>query len=137
MAQLAFGLAGAGIGFFLGGAVGAQIGFLAGSALGSVLFPVKTEGPRLTDLKLQKSQYGGMIPILYGTTRIGGNVIWQTDLIEHESTSSPGKGGPQVTNFSYTAGFAIRLCEGPVAAIHRVWADGRLIANRASEICTV
>lgn len=123
---LVLGTAGAVIGGMIGGPVGAQIGWLAGSMLGSLIDPPKVQGPRLNDLKLQRSSYGSMIPIVFGTVRIAGNVIDQTDLEEH-SESTGGKGGPEVENFTYSASFAIALCEGPILGVRRIWADGRVI----------
>ncbi len=125
MASLALGAAGAFVGSFFG-PLGASIGWAVGSAIGSALSPQKVQGPRLSDLKLQTSSYGRMIPIAYGTIRVAGNVIWQTDLHEHATTSG-GKGGPEVTTYSYTASFAVALCAGPIVAVTRVWADGRLV----------
>jgi hypothetical protein len=130
MASLVLGAAGSFVGSFFG-PLGASLGWSIGSMLGNLINPQKTEGPRLTDLKLQGSQYGQMIPILYGTIRVAGNVIWQTDLVEHSETSD-GKGGPEVTTYSYTASFAVLLCEGPIVAVTRIWADGRLIHDATS-----
>jgi len=126
MASLVLGTAGSIVGGMIGGPVGASIGYLAGSLVGSLIDPPKVEGPKLSDLKLQHSTYGSMIPVLYGTKRVSGNVIWQTDLIEHKQKSS-GKGGPQITSYTYTASWAVALCEGPIAGIRKLWADGRLI----------
>src|SRR5690348_8132439 len=106
MASLALGI--------VGGLIGGPIGYLAGSLLGSLLFPQKVEGPRLSDLHLQTSSTGGMIPIVYGTMRVAPNVTWATDLHEHEQDSG-GKGGPEVENFTYSASFRLSLCEGPIA----------------------
>src|SRR5688572_5567613 len=130
MASLVLGAAGAFAGSFFG-PLGASIGWSLGSALGSALDPQKIEGPRLTDLKLQGSQYGAMIPIPYGACRVSGQVIFQTDLHEHSETSS-GKGGPKKTDYTYTASFAILLSEGPIAALNRIWADSRLVHDAAS-----
>jgi hypothetical protein len=131
MASLVLGAAGAAVGSFFG-PIGASVGWSLGAALGNALFPGKGQnGPRLTDLKLQNSSYGQMIPILYGTARIAGNVIWQTDLVEHEHHSG-GKGGPEVTTFSYTASFACYLCEGPIGGVLRIWADSRLVYDSTS-----
>jgi hypothetical protein len=118
MAQLVLGIG--------GGMMFGPIGFIAGSALGSLLDPQKVEGPRLKNLHLQGSEYGKMIPIVYGTMRVAGNIIWQTDLTEHTHTSG-GKGGPNVTTYTYTASFAVKICEGPIVGIRRVWAAGTLI----------
>ncbi len=133
MASLVLGVAGAAIGFAIGGPVGAQWGFAAGSLVGGLLFPGSLPdqvGPRLSDLKVQSSSYGGMIPIYYGTMRGAGQVIWATDIQEHRTdTTQGGKGGPSqtTTTFSYSSSFAISICEGQAIAIRRVWADSTLI----------
>ena len=119
MAALVLGVVG---GYFFG-----PLGFLGGELIGNLLFPQKQEGPRLKDLHLQSSEYGQPIPIAYGLIRIAGQVIWQTDLQEHKHTSG-GKGGPEVTTYTYSASFAVGICEGVMAGgIRRIWADGTLI----------
>lgn len=124
MAQLLIAGAGAAIGSFFG-PVGAQIGWVAGSLAGGLLFAPQQQGPRLADTKVQVSSYGAPIQIAYGGVRLTGNVIWSTDLVEHES--SGGKGGPSVTTYSYTVSCAIAICEGPIAGIRRIWADAKLV----------
>src|SRR4051812_43642076 len=93
-APLIGGLGGAFVGSFFGATA---IGFAVGSMLGGALFPSTVEGPKLSDLHLQGSSYGAPIPIVYGTIRTAGNVIWQTQLSPHEHTSGGkgGVGGPQ------------------------------------------
>ena len=132
MAQLALAAVGAGVGSLFGQAA---LGWAVGSLIGSVLFREKlptVEGPRLTDLKVQSSAYGNLIPIVYGTVRIAGNIIWAPPLIEtrHEENVG-GKGGPEQTQVTYTyaAHFAVSLCEGPILGVRKVWADGKLIYN--------
>jgi len=58
-------------------------------------------------------------------------VIWATNLDEVVSTDTQGGGkgfatGPTATTttYSYFANFAVGLCEGPIGAVMRVWADG-------------
>ena len=93
------------------------------------------EGSRLTDLMVQGSSYGGMLPIVYGQARIAGNVIWALPLQEHASkkkTGGGGKGGGggdtvTTTTYSYTATLAVAICEGPITEIVRVWADAEMI----------
>lgn len=131
MASLVLGAVG---GFFFG-----PIGFAIGSMVGSLLFPPETQGPRLTDLKLTNSSYGVPIPLIYGAMRVTPNIIWQTDLHEHEHG---GKGGPSVTTFSYTASFAMQLCANEIQAINRIWWNGTLIWNADGSVgdaipCTV
>lgn len=133
MASLVFGVIGAVIGAYVGGPAGAVQGFAIGSALGGALFPgslPSQTGPRLADLKVQSSTYGVMIPILYASMRASGNVIWSTDLVEHQNnTTQGGKGGPSqtTTTYTYTVSLAVSLCEGPIAGVRRIWADNTLI----------
>lgn len=135
MTSLVLGAAGGIIGGIIGGPVGAQIGFLAGSLIGNLLDPPKVQGPRLGELKLQHSTYGAPIPFCWGKGRLAGNVIDQTDLKEHEEKSG-GKGGPQVTNYTYSASFAVALCAktpnrtSAILGVTRIWANGRLIWDR-------
>lgn len=126
MASLVLGAVGAAVGFYLGGPFGASIGWSLGAMAGAEIERRPVYGPKLSDLKLQTSSYGQMIPITFGTIRVAGNVIWQTDLVEHEQKSG-GKGGPTSINYTYTASFAILLCEGPIGGVRRIWADSRLV----------
>ena len=129
--QLIGTVVGAVIGFVItgGNPLGAQIGAMVGGMVGGYLDPQKQEGPRLTDLKTQRSAYGASIPRFYGTVRAAGNVIWQTDLIEHESKSGGKGGGTEVTEYTYSCSFAILLGAGPILGIRRIWADGRLLSE--------
>lgn len=109
----------------------AMVAWTAGNIAGNLLFPEQVEGPRLQDLKAQSSEYGRPIPIVYGTIALGGNVIWASDLIE-VANEEGGKGGPEVTIYSYFANFAVAICEGEVS-LGRIWAgpDKRLIWDGA------
>lgn len=141
MAQMVLGVAGAIIGGIYGGPAGAQAGFMIGSALGSALFPPDGpvhEGPRLNDLAVQQSSYGAIIPRVYGRYRLSGNVIWATDIIEHkheeEVGGKGGGGGETQISYTYTCSFALSLCEGEIAGITRIWADGKLIYDAQQNI---
>jgi Putative phage tail protein len=120
MASLVIGSA---LGYFFG-----PLGFLAGSAIGALLDPQK--GPQISDLHLQGSTYGQVIPLCYGTMRVAGQVIWTTEL--NPATSKGGKGGPTVT--TYSASFDVLICEGPVLGVQRVWADGTLIYDTTGAV---
>jgi len=120
MASLVLGVAGAAVGSFFG-PIGASIGWSLGAAVGNALFAPKTQRPP-HDLHLQGSSYGAFLKIIYGTVRISGNVIWETDLQEH---SGGGKGKtPEQSTF--TASFDVALTETPVVRLKRFWAAGRL-----------
>jgi|CXWL01.1.fsa_nt_gi hypothetical protein len=138
MAELVFSTIGQAIGSRLPGAfsaIGAALGQAGGALLGRAvdqqLFGVTTrhEGARLTDLHLQGSTEGASIPAVYGRVRIAGQVIWAARFKEHAETHDVGGGkggGPRATSrtYSYTLSFAVGLCEGKIARIGRVWANG-------------
>ncbi len=138
MATLVLQTAGQAIGGLIGGPVGALIGrgvgAIAGSFIDQSLFgpPRRSiEGRRLTDLHILSSSEGAPVPRVWGRMRLGGQMIWATNLEEDVTTRSEGggKGSPApettVTEYTYYANFAVALCEGPVARIGRVWADGK------------
>jgi hypothetical protein len=129
MATLVLQAAGAAIGGLFGpvGAIlGGAVGAMAGYAVDQTLFGQNIEGPRLSDLSVQRSEEGTPIPRVYGRARLAGQVIWATRFQEAKQEEG-GKGGPTVTTYSYYANFAVGICEGPIARIGRVWADGDLI----------
>src|SRR5574344_1999244 len=90
---------------------------------------------RLNDLTIQKSAYNEVIPNVYGTARLAGNIIWATDIMEvkkeYTTTYSTGKGGKKVSQnnieYYYYANIAIGICAGKVDEIKKVWADTDLI----------
>lgn len=131
MATIILQAAGATLGGLLG-ATGAAIGTAAGAIGGYLIDRAlidstrRLEGPRLGSAQVLTAEDGAPMPRLYGTARLGATLIWATRFEEAKETSRQGsKGGPKVTSYSYFANAAFGLCEGPVAAIRRVWADGR------------
>lgn len=99
------------------------------------------EGSRLTSYQVTTSTEGQSIARLWGRGRLGGQVIWQTHFREKVTTNtsfgfgSSGGKHPQpiitsvntTTTYTYYCSFAIGLCEGPVASLGRIWADGVLL----------
>lgn len=121
-------------GSILGGPIGAAIGAAAGLfADQRLLAPKGRQGPRLGDLAVQVSRYGQPIPRLFGTLRVAGSVIWATDLVERSHRQGGGKGRPSVTTYSYSASFAVLLSARRVRAVHRIWADGKLLRGSAGD----
>lgn len=89
---------------------------------------ISTEDPRIGALRIQQSAYGLVIPIVWGRTRIAGNLIWYGDFasIGHtETQSSGGKGGGGATSshtsYTYQTAAAFGLCEGQINDIGTVW----------------
>lgn len=121
------------VGTVAGGPIGGAIGAMLGQQVDRRLFaPKARQGPGLGELSVQTSSYGTPIPKIFGTMRAAGTVIWSTDLVESRSTSG-GKGRPKVTNYSYSASFAVALSARPVASVGRIWADGKLLRGAAGD----
>lgn len=132
MATILFQAAGAALGGVfgpVGAIVGRAVGALAGSVVDRALLGGGStiSGARLATARIPGADEGTAINRLYGTARIGGTLIWATRFEEEVTKErSGGKGsGPRIENFRYFANFAVGLCEGPIARIRRVWADGR------------
>lgn len=127
------------VGNAVGGPIGSIIGTLIGSQIDRVFFTPggnrRREGPRLTDLSIQASTLGAPIPLVFGSARIAGNVLWSTGLVEKRSEtrqSSGGKGGKQSTTtvtFSYSVSLAVGLSARRIDRVGRIWADGKLLRD--------
>ena len=80
-------------------------------------------------LQFQTSQHGGVIPLVYGTTRLAGNLLDYDDFRATPASKTGGKGkgggggkgGGQ--QYTYSASFIMGLCQGPIAGIATVWWD--------------
>lgn len=113
----------------IGSALGAAAGAMAGYTLDRMLIEGgrRFEGPRLGEMRPFQAEEGVPIARVYGTMRVGGNMIWATRFEETSTTQRQGGkgGGPRVTTYSYFANVAFSLCEGEIAGVRRIWADGR------------
>ncbi|MHA3980373.1 baseplate multidomain protein megatron [Halovulum sp. GXIMD14794] len=141
MATLVLAAAGGAIGSSIGGAVlgvssaiiGKAVGATVGAWLDQRLFgqgSAPVEVGRRDQLRLTGSHEGAAIPRVWGRMRVGGQLIWSTGFVEDSRTRGGGKGtggAPSVTEYSYSISLAIALCEGEIARIARVWADGQVI----------
>ena len=144
MAQLVIAAAGAAIGGALapaaGGAVlfgmtGAQLGWMGGSVLGSMLVGgQRTAGPRLEELRVTGTEYGGGIAWVAGAPRVAGDLIWASERREIATTEEVGKGGgSEYTTFTYEIDALYLLADQPDAIVTRCWDNGKLIwTNLAS-----
>lgn len=132
MGQIALGVAGATIGAFFGDPM---LGFSAGMAAGGLLFPEQQKTgsrPLLSDLRVTGSQYGAVIPQIYGQFRIPGNLIWATDLVPHKVKRSVGKSHQTVTNYTYTVSCAIAICRGPIGRVVQILAENTVIYDQSA-----
>ncbi|MBB1599472.1 phage tail protein [Variovorax sp. UMC13] len=129
------------VGFVVGAYFGyPQLGFVVGSLVGGALTPAqKVEGPRIEDQKVTVSTEGSGIPRVWGTVRLGGNVIESTDKMEVSTTESQGKGGGGVesTTYRYYVNMRTLLCEaraGSTVAIRKIWQDGKLVYDASTGV---
>ncbi|MEM9045752.1 MAG: glycoside hydrolase TIM-barrel-like domain-containing protein [Pseudomonadota bacterium] len=145
MATLLLSAAGSAVGGAIGGSllgvsaatVGQVAGAVAGAVIDSRLFrsgsePV--EAGRASNLRIQGSTEGAVIPTTYGRMRVAGQLIWSTKYLEKVTTTRQGgKGGggsssgQTVREFSYCISIAVAVGAGPIDRIGRIWADGKLL----------
>ena len=138
--RLGLAIGGAIIGSYFGGiyfgpmgqSILTGVGFASGSFLGSYLFPIEQKSPSLPrtgEYPIQGAYYGTPIPIVYGTCRLAGNVIWIGDLITVNTKHSAGGGGKNLFGggggeeyvvTTYKRSFLIAVCEGRTNIV-RVW----------------
>lgn len=132
MATILLQAAGAALGSVFG-PVGAALGRAAGALAGSVIDrsiingTATVSGARLGDARIPGAEDGTAITRAYGTVRIGGTLIWATRFEEEVRVERQGgkASGPRVETFRYYANFALGICEGEIACVRRIWADGR------------
>lgn len=100
-----------------------------------VLTPTqKIETGRLDDLTSAKSNYGESLPWIWGTVKVGGNLLWATKLIERKKTKKKGQilgmGGTKITTYFYYGNFAVILAEcpfRPLSEVRKIWANKKLV----------
>ena len=138
-ASLAGGAIGGGVGFFVGQPA---LGFAVGSAIGSALVPLQVPdqvGPRLEDLTVSSSAFGQPIPLLWGSNRVSGNLIFSSGKKEKKHKEDVGgKGGPEQTAVSYT--YSLDACYSlgvlPPSAtaleVRKVWINSCLLYTSPS-----
>jgi len=128
MADVGFGVMGAILGSAIPG-VGPWLGFSIGMTMGNIFFGPKPrlEGARM-DVRIGGASQAAPIPIIFGSMRVAGNIIWAPDLVESSDTQGGGSlGGPTFTNYSYTADLGVMFCQGEITRFNKIWADAELI----------
>lgn len=87
-----------------------------------------TTPTRLNAIQLNQSTYGQAVPLIYGQTRIGLNLLWYGSFKATEVKQSGGKGGSGGggSSFTYSAAVIMGLSEGQIAGIGQIWKDKAL-----------
>lgn len=100
--------------------------------------------PAATSLRIQTSNTGMALPLVYGRTRVAGNLIWYADFtaISHSTGGGGGGkggggGGGGGIAYTYSASILFGLCEGPIGGIGTIWRDKEIIASDAKETAIV
>ncbi|MHA6325481.1 baseplate multidomain protein megatron [Roseivivax sp. CAU 1753] len=141
MATILLSAAGAAFGGSIGGSfLGLSMvawGRFAGATLGRAIDQSlmgqgseSIETGRVERFHLSNSGEGRAIAQVYGRVRVGGQVIWTTHFKESTTTEGGDDGGkgapasPEITTYHYSVNMALALCEGEIAGVSRVWADG-------------
>ena len=97
------------------------------------------EAPRLESLEVTDSAYGRDIPSTFGTFRVGGNIIWASEIEEVRTETSEhtggkgGRGGGTTTRieYEYFASFAVAFGRGVAQDVLRIWADTELVFDES------
>ena len=126
MARQVLPIVGAVIGAYFGSP---QIGYAIGAVVGGLVDPAINQGPKIGDTGAQTSQEGAPRAIIYGTASCTGNIIAAGPVIKSTETedAAGGKGSEKSENEHAYRNYAIRICEGPISGILRIWEDDKLV----------
>lgn len=94
------------------------------------------QAPSASGLKFQTSVYGGAIPLIWGATKVSVNFIGYGGFKAVANPNAPagGKGGSSgsqsgSTGYSYSAGFMLGVCEGPISGFGKVYLSSAVKAT--------
>ena len=87
----------------------------------------KPKDPSLQDNTLVSSADGQAIPELVGTDRVKGQIFWGLPLSKAKSHGKKGKKSAAGAAYVLHGEWAVLVCRGPVDAIRRIWANGKII----------
>lgn len=104
-----------------------QLGYAIGSLVGNAVDPVQIQGPQLGDIPPQTSRDGVPRPVVYGVGVVSGNLVAVGNVRKVERHESQAKGGPETVTERALLTYAIRICEGPIKGISRIWQDEKLV----------
>ncbi|MGL4441719.1 MAG: phage tail protein, partial [Sandaracinobacteroides sp.] len=112
------------VGQAIGGPLGAGVGAAVGATVDASLFRRARQGA--SDIYVQRSAYGTIVPKLFGTVRTAGQVVWGLPMANGGQPKGSGR-------TSTSASFAVALSARPILEIARIWADGREIRSRQGQ----
>lgn len=138
-----FSTLGGAVGDSLGGGIFSTLVRFAGRYIGNYVeqsgFEVEEfykHRKHLDQLYIEANTEGKVIPIVFGYTKVTGQMIWALPLKEVMNEDVTKKkyhdtdlehGIYHDNSYTYYANFALGICEGEITEISRVWAAGNLI----------
>lgn len=90
---------------------------------------IRITDPKIGSIRLQSATYGVTVPVVFGKTRVTGNVLWFGDFKATSHTKKQESGGffgigeteIKTTTYTYSASLIMGLCEGPIVGVPRIW----------------
>lgn len=79
------------------------------------------------NLAFTQSAYGGVIPIVFGSDLITGNIIWASPFVKHTYTDDG------TEKFYYSVSIAIALCEAPIDHMLRLYIADQLVLDNTTD----
>jgi len=142
MATIALGTVGSAVGGPVGGFIGAAIGgYIDSQFILPWLFPTDPiQGPKLSDMSMSVASEGSPASFCLGQVKVGGRVIWMSDIKTVENTEEVGgKGGAgqKVTSYKYYRSLALHVCDTrglgslKINAIKKIFANDKVIWDEA------
>lgn len=153
MATIVLSAVGAAAGSAIGGSVLGLSSVVIGQAAGAILGrsidnrlmgqgSEAVETGKLDRMRITGVSEGAAVGQVFGRYRVGGQVIWASQVRENRTISDQesegsGKGVLQsqpsdtVTKYTYSIDLAIGLCEGNISHVGRIWADGEEIKPKS------
>lgn len=136
--QIAGGIIGGAIGFFIGGPAGAAKGFLIGVGVGAMYSAIRADvptpgKPQTDEFEFAKAKEGLVINDLLGTSKVsGGNIFIYGNNRSEEITEEVegGKGGGSqtvVSGYEFYLSWAQGICLGPVDVLYTVYREDHCV----------
>lgn len=63
-------------GYAIQALVSVAVGLAVQAIVNALTPPIRQQGPRMGDLKVQSTDYGTYIPSIYGSYQVAGSIIW-------------------------------------------------------------
>ena len=118
-------------------ATAASIGMSVGGAIGGMYeAPEVGKIKKLDDFGLQTASEGSPINYCLGPTiRVPGTVIWSSEVNARPQKEQLSKKGSKTkVGYKYNVDLAVGVCEGEISDIIKIFADGNLIYDSATNI---